>query len=344
MTSAVDFETEALQSWLTKQNTLNYGPLSLKKFAGGQSNPTYEMHLGNEIYALRRKPFGDLLPSAHAIEREFQIISALYPTNFPVPKPYCFCESKDVIGAPFYIMQAVQGTTYWNGALPQMQPSERRAHYFAMIETMAKLHQINPDAIGLSNYGKAGNYFQRQIERWTKQYRASQTDELAAMEALIEWLPASMPEQTHISIVHGDYRIDNLIFDLKSPEVLAVLDWELSTLGDPLADLTYFLMNWIMPHEGQSGIGGLDHTSLGIPTLSEALSHYCRLIGREPLESLDWYFAYNLFRITAILQGVKKRSLQGNASSPKALIMAQKIEPLSSAALGFAKSHGLKIV
>jgi aminoglycoside phosphotransferase (APT) family kinase protein len=343
MTNDLDFDPIGLNTWLGNQANLTKGPLSLKKYPGGQSNPTYEMRIGDEIFALRRKPFGDLLPSAHAIEREFQIISALYPTGFSVPKPYSLCEAKDVIGSPFYIMEAVKGNTYWDGALPQMNNDERRSHYLSMIETLASLHKIDPDVIGLSNFGKAGNYFQRQIERWTKQYRASQTDEIDAVEILIEWLPKFIPEQTHVSIVHGDYRLDNIIFAADSPKVLAVLDWELSTLGDPLADLTYFLMNWIMPHEGQSGIGGLDHSALGIPTLDEALSHYCTLTGRTPIYSLDWYFAYNLFRITAILQGVKKRSLQGNASSTKALSMAKKIKPLSDAALGFAKSSGMPL-
>jgi len=338
-----DLDETRLGPWLEAHIAGFEGPFSISKFAGGQSNPTYRIAAKSGDYVLRRKPFGDLLPSAHAVDREFRLIEALSPAGYPTPKPYVLCRDLEIIGAMFYVMGFLDGVTYWNGALPDHLPSQRRTLYEAMIDNLAALHALDYAALGLSDFGKSGNYFERQVERWIKQYRASQTDEVAAMESLMAYLPTSIPVQSRVSIVHGDYRIDNMVFAKHGADILGVLDWELATLGDPLADFTYFAMNWIMPSEGQSGIAGLDHVALGIPTLKDAVARYCQKTGREGVDGLDWYFAYNLFRIAAILQGVKKRIALGNASSPKAALMAAKIGPLSDAAWGFAQKHIVKI-
>lgn len=344
MSDRSDLDETRLGAWL-EANILGFeAPFSVSKFAGGQSNPTYRLKANSGDYVLRRKPFGDLLPSAHAVDREFRLIEALYPAGYPTPKPYVLCRDTEVIGSMFYVMGFLDGVTYWNGALPDHAPSQRRALYEAMIDNLAALHALDYTALGLADFGKSGNYFERQVERWIKQYRASQTDELEAMESLMAYLPTSIPSQSRVSIVHGDYRIDNMVFAKQGADILGVLDWELATLGDPLADFTYFAMNWIMPAEGQSGIAGLDHAVLGILTLNEAVARYCQKTGRDGIDGLDWYFAYNLFRIAAILQGVKKRITLGNASSPKAAQMASKIGPLSDAAWGFAQKHTGKIL
>jgi aminoglycoside phosphotransferase (APT) family kinase protein len=346
MPNSSDLDEARLGVWLEAHITGFCGPFSVTKFAGGQSNPTYHIAAISGDYVLRRKPFGDLLPSAHAVDREFRLIEALYPAGYPTPKPYVLCLDAEVIGSIFYIMGFLDGVTYWNGALPEQTPDARSAIYEAMIDNLAALHALDYTALGLAGFGKTGNYFERQVERWTKQYRASQTDEVAAMEALMAYLPTAIPPQNRVSIVHGDYRIDNMVFAKTEAQfgaqILGVLDWELATLGDPLADFTYFAMNWIMPHEGQSGIAGLDLGALGIPTLEACVARYCHKTGRDGVEGLDWYFAYNLFRIAAILQGVKKRMVMGNASSPKAAAMAAKIAPLSEAALGFAQKYSGK--
>jgi aminoglycoside phosphotransferase (APT) family kinase protein len=329
-----------LADWMSANVAGFEGPVEVLKFAGGQSNPTYRLNAKNGSYVLRRKPFGPLLPSAHAVDREYKVIAGLHPTGFPVAKPYGLCTDDSVIGSWFYIMAMVEGRTIWDGAMPASTPTERRAIYEAMIDTLAALHNIDVEAAGLSDYGKPGNYFGRQVERWTKQYRASETEVMPEMERLIEWLPKTLPEQTRTSIVHGDYRIDNMIFASDAPKVLAVLDWELGTLGDPLADFTYVAMAWVTENGGRSGVMDLDRASLGIPELDEMVTRYCAATGRDGIPDINWYFAYNFFRLAGIIQGIKKRVIDGTATSPHARDMSERVRPLAEAAWGFAVKSG----
>jgi aminoglycoside phosphotransferase (APT) family kinase protein len=324
-----------------RDNVEDYrGPLTVSQFKGGQSNPTYRLDTPDRAYVLRRKPFGKLLPSAHAVDREYRVITALHATGFPVARTYGLCTDDSVIGAAFYIMSMVEGRIFWDGTLPGIAPAERRAIYESEIRTLARLHQYDPEKIGLSDYGKSGNYFARQIDRWTKQYRASETQTIEPMNRLIEWLPKTVPTQDRVSIVHGDYRIDNMIFDTDAPDVAAVLDWELSTLGDPLADFTYVLMNWSMPHEGRSSLGGVDVASLGIPTQEDVVAIYCKETGRKGIPDLDWYFAYNLFRLCGIVQGIAGRVRDGTAASARAMEQASRAVPLAEAAWRHAVRAG----
>ncbi len=334
-----------LAAWL-EANVAGYeGPLEVFQFKGGQSNPTYRLDTPGRRYVLRRKPFGKLLPSAHAVDREFRVISALYKAGFPAPRPFGLCTDDGVIGAWFYVMDMVAGRIFWDPSLPTLAKDERRAIVEAEIRTLAQLHNFEPDKIGLGDYGKPGNYFARQVERWSRQYRASETEKNEAMERLMEFLPRTVPKQERVSVVHGDYRLDNMIFDARDPKVIAVLDWELSTLGDPLADFSYFLMGWLMPPEAQgagaSGIAGLDLAAHGIPTIKEATDLYCKLTGRDGVPDLDWYSAYNMFRLTAILQGIAGRVRDGTAASEQAKESIKRIPALSDTALKFAIKAGL---
>jgi aminoglycoside phosphotransferase (APT) family kinase protein len=329
-----------LNEWLSANVAGFEGPVEVLKFAGGQSNPTYRLNAKSGSYVLRRKPFGPLLPSAHAVDREYKVIAGLHPTGFPVAKPYGLCTDDSVIGSWFYIMAMVEGRTIWDGSMPGSNPTERRATYEAMIDTLAALHAIDVDAAGLSDYGKPGNYFGRQVDRWTKQYRASETELMPEMERLIEWLPKTLPEQTRTSIVHGDYRIDNMIFANDAPKVIAVLDWELGTLGDPLADFTYVAMAWVTENGGRSGVMDLDRTALGIPELDEMVTRYCAATGRAGIPDINWYFAYNFFRLAGIIQGIKKRVIDGTATSPHAKDMSERVRPLAEAAWDFAVKAG----
>jgi aminoglycoside phosphotransferase (APT) family kinase protein len=333
-------DADRLGAWLQANVAGFEGPWDYTKFAGGQSNPTYLITAASGRYVLRRKPFGPLLPSAHAVDREYRVIAGLHPTGFPVPRPYGLCEDDAVIGTSFYVMEMVEGRTLWDGALPDMAPADRRAHYEAMVDTMAALHTTDYAAAGLETYGKPGNYFERQVARWTKQYRAAETETMAPVERLIEWLPRTLPEQTRTAIVHGDYRIDNMIFVPDGPKVLAVLDWELSTLGDPLADFSYFLMSWVTEPEGRSGVMGMTGPDTGIPTIEEVVDRYCRATGRDGVPQLDWYFAYNLFRLTGIVQGIKRRIIDGNASSAQAERTVLRLPHLAEAAWSFAQRAG----
>ncbi|MDB5738434.1 MAG: phosphotransferase family protein, partial [Sphingomonas bacterium] len=304
--------------------------------------PTYRIDAASGAYVLRRKPFGPLLPSAHAVDREYRLISALHPTGFPVPRPLALCEDATVIGSIFYVMEMVEGRTFWNGALPDVAPAKRRPLYEAMIDTLAKLHAIDPATLGLGDFGRPGNYFARQVDRWTKQYRAAQTDDIPVVEKLIEWLPRTVPEQGRTSIIHGDYRIDNLIYAPDRPQVAAVLDWELATIGDPLADFAYLAMNWAMPADGGPGLAGLDLAALDLPTMEEAIALYCAATRRDGVPDLHWYFAYNLFRLTGIVQGIKKRLIHGNASSAKAEATVARLIPLAEGAWGQARLAGAR--
>lgn len=335
-----DLDEAKLGEWLAGNVAGFAGPFTIEKFAGGQSNPTYRIDAASGSYVLRRKPFGPILPSAHAVEREHQLIAALHPTGFPVARPYGLCEDLEVLGAPFYIMEMVEGRTFWDGSLPDMAPTERTAVYETIVDTLAALHSINYAAVGLGDYGKPGNYFERQVARWSKQYRMSQTDDMPEVEKLIEWLPRTVPAQTRTAIVHGDFRIDNMIFDAGWPRVLAVLDWELSTLGDPLADFSYFLMSWVTEPEGRSGVKGLTGPATGIPTIEAVVERYCAATGRDGMPDLNWYFAYNLFRLTGIVQGIKKRIIDGNASSAQAAETVERLPGLAASAWHFAQKAG----
>ncbi len=329
-----------LTVWMAEHVEGFEGPIEVRKFAGGQSNPTYKIVAKKNNYVLRRKPFGVLLPSAHAVDREFKVIAGLYPTGYPVAKPYGLCTDDSVIGSWFYIMGMVEGRTIWDGSMPGSNPVERRATYEAMIDTLAALHAVNVETAGLSDYGKPGNYFGRQVDRWTKQYRLSETETMPEMERLIEWLPKTLPEQTRTSIVHGDYRIDNMIFAPTEPKVIAVLDWELGTLGDPLADFTYVAMAWVTDNGGRSGVQDLDRKALGIPELDEMVARYCAATGREGVPDLNWYFAYNFFRLAGIIQGIKKRVIDGTANSAHAKEMSERVLPLAQMAWDFAVKTG----
>jgi len=334
-------DVDRLTAWMTAHVAGFAGPLSYAKFAGGQSNPTYKLETPTRDYVLRRKPSGVLLPSAHAVDREYRVIAGLHPTGFPVPRAYGLCEDDGVIGTAFYVMEMVVGRTIWDGAMPDLTPDQRRAHYEAMVDTLAALHSVDHVAAGLETFGRPGNYFERQVSRWTKQYRAAETEAMPAMERLIEWLPRTLPEQTRTSVVHGDYRVDNMIFAPGvKPRVLAVLDWELSTLGDPLADFSYFLMSWVTQPEGRSGVMGLTGPETGIPTVEEVVARYCAATARDGLPDLDWYFAYNLFRLAGIVQGIKKRFLTGTASSAQAEATSARVPMLAEAAWDFAVKAG----
>ncbi|WP_407175260.1 phosphotransferase family protein [Bradyrhizobium sp. STM 3562] len=323
-----------LDAWM-HQNVEGYaGPLTVLQFKGGQSNPTYRLDTPGRSYVMRRKPFGKLLPSAHAVDREFRVISALGSQGFPVAHAYALCTDDAVIGAAFYIMSMEEGRVLWDPTLPS-QPAELRPKIFkSKIETLAKLHMYDPARIGLSDFGKSGNYFARQVDRWTKQYRASETQHIPEIEKLIEWLPKTLPEQKRVSIVHGDYRLDNMIFHPTEPRVIAVLDWELSTLGDPMADFTYLLMQWIMP-----GLEGVDLKALNIPTMEEAAQVYCDYTGTA-LPDLNWYFSYNLFRLAGITQGIAGRIRDGTAANAKAIESAKRTVPLAKASWAYAQKAG----
>ena len=311
------------------------GPLTAEKFPGGQSNPTYAINAKSGRYVLRRKPPGTLLKSAHAVDREFQVIRALANTDVPVAKVYHLCEDESIIGSMFFLMEFVDGVVYWDAALPDKDNEQRSAMYDEMNRVLAAMHSVNIDAVGLSEFGKPGNYFERQIGRWSKQYRAAETGTIDAMEQLLVWLPANLPaDDGKVSLVHGDYRLDNMMFHPTEPRILAVVDWELSTLGHPYADLAYQCMQWRLPPGGSlSGLYGHDRKALGIPTEQEYVARYCERMGIDQIEHWTFYLAFSFFRLAAILQGVKKRALDGNASSDQALEMGALVEPLATAAI-----------
>jgi aminoglycoside phosphotransferase (APT) family kinase protein len=329
----------ALGAWLEANVEGFSRPFSLTKFESGQSNPTYKISGVSGEYVLRRKPFGPLLPSAHAVDREYRLLSALSPLDFPVPEPLALCEDPSVIGAMFYVMELAKGRPYADGALPDFDPATRRRIYEQLVDTLADLHNIDPAAADLADFGKPGNYFERQVARWTRQYRDSQTDYLPEIERLIAFLPETLPPQSRTSIVHGDYRIDNVVFD-GDGTLTAVLDWELATLGDPLADFSYLAMQWMMPADGAAALGGLDLATLGIPSLDAIVQRYSERSGVPVAAKLDWYFAYNLFRLAGIVQGIKKRVIDGTASHARAAEMAARVPMLASAAWSFAEKAG----
>ncbi len=322
------FDTNALGRWLGRHIEGYVGPMSVEKFKGGQSNPTYKLITPHKTYVMRSKPgpVVKLLPSAHAIEREYKVMSSLAATVVPVPNMYAICDDESVIGRAFYIMEFIAGRVLWDQSLPGMSKPERGAIYDEMNRVIAALHKVDFKAQGLENYGKPGNYLERQIHRWSKQYVASITQPIPEMDKLIDWLPAHMPQSTHThltSVVHGDFRLDNLVFHPTEPRILAVLDWELSTLGHPLADFSYHCMSWhIKPDGFTRGIGGLDLEGSGIPSEAKYIRRYCERTGFATPEQLapdwDFYMAYNMFRIAAILQGIAKRVETGTASNEHA--------------------------
>jgi aminoglycoside phosphotransferase (APT) family kinase protein len=327
-------DTTRLQSYLASQ-IAGFGQIrQCSKFAGGQSNPTYLLSTDTRQYVLRRKPAGLLLKSAHAVEREFRVIQALGPTAVPVPHAYCLCEDEGVIGSAFYVMEYMQGRIFWNGALPEHTPAGRAEMYEAMVGVLAAMHQVDLPAVGLADYGKPGNYFARQISRWSEQYQTTATEPNPAMDQLIAWLPRNLPaDDGRVALNHGDYRIDNLMFHPTAPRVLAVLDWELSTLGHPWADLAYQCMQWRLPTDAAiPGLGGLDRAALGIPTEEAYVARYCALTGIAEIPNWDFYIIFSFFRIAAILQGIKKRALDGNASSKKATDYGNLARPISEMA------------
>jgi aminoglycoside phosphotransferase (APT) family kinase protein len=334
--SAQDLDLARLEPWLREQIPSLDAALSVEKFAGGQSNPTFKLSTGDTHYVLRRKPPGELLASAHAVDREFRVLDALRDTNVPVPNAIALCTDDSVIGSMFYVMEHLEGRIFWDPAVPEVNNEERTAIYDEMNRVLAALHRVNVDTAGLTDYGKPGNYYARQIGRWTKQYRASETEVVAEMEALIDWLPNHIPEGDEtVALVHGDYRLDNMIFHPREPRIIGILDWELSTLGDPLADLAYQLMAWRFPREGGiSGLEGLDRSSLGLPSDEDYIAAYCHRTGRDGIDNWPFYMAFCFFRIAAILQGIKKRAQIGTASSAEADSRAIMVGPL--AALGAA--------
>jgi aminoglycoside phosphotransferase (APT) family kinase protein len=334
----------ALAKWLEANVEGYQGPLTVQQFKGGQSNPTYQLITPNKKYVLRRKPPGKLLPSAHAVDREFKVLSGLYPTGFPVARPYALCTDDSVLGTMFYVMDMVEGRILWDGTLPDYEPPRRRAIYQAQVETLAAMHNTDYAAIGLSDYGRPGNYFARQIDRWSKQYRASETAKIPEVDRLMEYLPATTPSDDQTSIVHGDYRLDNMILHPTEDRVVAVLDWELGTLGNPLADFTYMLIQWVMPAgEQRGGLSAIDDLhAYGIPTIEEYVAEYCRLTGREGIPHLDWYLSYNLFRLAGICQGIVGRVRDGTAASSHAAAMEARVPLLGKAAWAFAQKAGAK--
>ncbi|HWQ37586.1 MAG TPA: phosphotransferase [Burkholderiales bacterium] len=325
------FDVASLERYLSARIEGFSGPLQVEQFKGGQSNPTFLLKAGGRRYVLRRKPPGKLLPSAHAVEREYRVITALHGTEVPVARTYCLCEDPSVIGTTFYVMDYVEGRVLWDQTLPGMSKAQRRAMFDELNRVIAALHCVDYVTLGLADYGKPGNYIERQIHRWIKQYRASETERIEAMENLIEWLPRNIPPEDETTIVHGDYRMDNVIFHPIEPRILAVLDWELSTLGHPLADFAYHCMYWRLTSAEFRGIGGVDLKALGIPSEEEYVRMYCERTGRSSIAHWDFFMAYNMFRLAAILQGIMGRVKDGTAASAYAYEQGKRARPMAEA-------------
>ncbi len=338
MTTTHDLPLHRLESWLRDHVEGFHGPVEARRFAGGQSNPSYRLDTGSGIYVLRRKPPGPLLPSAHAVEREFRVMRALADTAVPVPRVDALCEDDSVIGSAFYVMEYLDGRIFWDQRLPEVTPTERTAMFDSMNEVIAALHGVDYGAVGLGEFGRPGNYMGRQIARWSRQYRASETEPITAMDRLIEWLPLHLPAENAPAIVHGDYRMDNLVFHKTEPRVIGVLDWELSTIGDPLADFAYHAMTWRVTPELFRGLAGIDFAASGIPDEAAYVVSYCRRTGRPAIAAWDFYMVYSLFRIAAILQGIARRAIDGTAASPEASDVGRIARPLAEQAWELAES------
>ena len=329
------FDEARLATWMVANVPGFQGPMSVAQFKGGQSNPTYLLTASGHRYVLRRKPQGDLLPSAHAVDREFRVISALASTDVPVAKTHALCEDTNVIGSMFYVMDHVEGRIFWDPTLPGMKATERSAYYLEMNRVMAALHNVDPVAIGLADYGRPGAYLERQVARWTRQYKAAETEPIEAADLLIDWLPHHMPTEGQTRIVHGDYRLDNVIFHPTEPRIVAVLDWELSTLGDPMVDFAYHCMTWHMPAGRSRGLWGADLAMLGIPSESDYRALYMQRTGRSTaVAEAEWtyYLVFNMFRLVGILQGIAKRAELGTASNASAVETAKRARPLAEQA------------
>jgi len=340
------FDVARLEGYLAAHLPGFAGPALVSQFKGGQSNPTYLIETPLRRYVLRRKPPGKLLPSAHAVDREHRVISALHAQGFPVAEPLLYCADESVVGTAFFLMAFADGRVFWEPHMPDSHPAERAQVYDGMNATLARLHVFDPSAIGLGDYGRGEHYVARQVARWSKQYRASETERIAEMDELIAWLPQHLPPPVPVRLVHGDYRLDNIILSPSEPHILAVLDWELSTLGDPLADLAYHLMQWDMPpSETGAGVGSLvghDLDALGIPARADYVNAYMARTGLDPRPHLPIYLAYNFFRLAAIFQGIVGRARAGTATNEQALAMGPLVRPLAHKAWEFARAAGGK--
>jgi aminoglycoside phosphotransferase (APT) family kinase protein len=335
-----DLPLARLESWMREHIDGFRGPLAAEQFEGGQSNPTYRLRCGAGSYVLRRKPLGQLLPSAHAVDREYRVMRALAGTKVPVPKVYALCEDDAVIGSAFYVMEFLEGRIFWDPRLPDLAPAERRAMFQSMNAVIAELHSLDYAAVGLAEFGRPGNYMARQVARWSRQYQASETEKQPAMDRLIEWLPCHLPPEGEPCIVHGDYRIDNLIYHPTEPRVIGVLDWELSTIGDPLADFAYHVMTWRVTPELFRGLAGVDFTASGMPTEAEYVAAYCTRTGRGRTPDWEFYMVYSLFRMAAIAQGIARRAIDGTAASRDAHELGRVARPFGEQAWALARSLG----
>ena len=328
-----EIDVDRLEAYLRRQLPGFDGPVELSQFEGGQSNPTYLLSTPSRRYVLRRKPPGKLLPSAHAVDREYRVISALGATDVPVPRALLLCDDEDVVGTAFYLMEWVSGRIIRDPGFPQVAPADRPAHSEAIVDALARLHSVDVRQVGLEDFGRMGGYVARQFARWSGQYMQDEAaGRVEAMDRLVEWLPTRMPRVDETCVVHGDYRCDNLIFHPTEPRVLAILDWELATLGDPLADFAYYLMVYRMPEAGVPGLAGRDLEALNLPDEAACVAAYCQRTGRDGIPDLDFYIAFNLFKLAAVLHGIKGRVLRGTAASARARQYAAKVEPLAELA------------
>jgi aminoglycoside phosphotransferase (APT) family kinase protein len=338
---SLKFDCERLERYLAQRLEGFRGSLRVEQFKGGQSNPTYLLEAGSGRYVLRRKPPGPLLPSAHAIEREYRVTQALHRCGFPVPEPLVLCEDSGIIGTAFYVMEHVEGRVFWEPHAPGLAAAERHELFDSLNETIARLHMFDVESLGLGDFGRPEGYVLRQIKRWSAQYRASQTQEIEEMERLMAWLPGVVPTDAQAALIHGDYRLDNCIIHNQEPRVIAVLDWELSTVGDPIADFTYHLMQWYMPDNSDGGgvgsLRGHEHDAPGLPALSDYVAAYCARRGLAGIPDLNIYLAYNFFRLAAIFQGIAGRVRDGTAANPHAAMMERQVRPMAVTAWAFAE-------
>ncbi|MGH6874437.1 MAG: phosphotransferase family protein [Aestuariivirgaceae bacterium] len=338
---ALQFDSARLEDYLAGRLEGFAGPLRIEQFKGGQSNPTYRLEAGDSHYVLRRKPPGPLLPSAHAIEREYRVTGALHRSGFPVPRPLLLCEDSSIIGTAFYVMEHVEGRVFWEPHAPGLSARERTVLFDSLNETIARLHSFDPETLGLGDFGRPEGYVSRQIKRWSEQYRASQTQQIEDMERLMAWLPEVAPKHSQPALIHGDYRLDNCIIHGEEPRIVAVLDWELSTIGDPIADFTYHLMQWHMPeNRGGGGVGSLrghEDDAPGLPSITDYIAGYCARRGLPGIPDLNVYLAYNFFRLAAIFQGIAGRVRDGTAANPHAAMMERQVRPMAAKAWEFAK-------
>ena len=331
-----ELDASSLQPYLEAHVDGFRGPLQVEKFAGGQSNPTFRITAESGNYVLRRQPPGDLLKSAHAVDREYRVMAALRDTEVPVPRVLHLCEDRDVIGSMFYVMEYCDGRIFWDAGIPEVERAERTAIYAEMVRVLAALHRVDVDAVGLADYGKPGNYFERQYRRWSSQYRASELTRIEPMEQLIDWLDGNIPaDDGRVTLVHGDYRLDNMIFAGDEATAIALIDWELSTLGHPFADLGYYCMQLRMPQNvgNMSGLRGRDLAALGIPDEKSCVASYCERLGIDRIDNFSFYVAFSFFRLAAIVQGVAKRAVEGNASSEQAAELGRFVHPIAAMAL-----------